>query len=228
MNWGTEINEKEARRKCERRRSSLLPDIPYTTGPDASLLSPSVLPWWLYILDCWSRGNLFSLKLPPVRNLVTIVRETILSLGHTQLRWYHIKTGLLPVSPCFRAMLNLCGREGIWLFLPWLGQRTFPAFAELCLGRSPGRGGSLSPVTTVTLLSMLSAVVLPSGLRVAISLIVQWQPYYLVTTERMILAPWFRNLASKYDYEEGQWYVWVYLDTIVSDTVVSVKIQLPP
>lgn len=124
MNWGTEINEKEARRKCEQWRSSFLPDIPYTTGPDASLLSPSVLPWWLYILDCWSRGNLFSLKLPPVRNLVTIVRETILSLGHTQLRWYHIKTGLLPVSPCFRAMLNLCGREGIWLFLPWLGQRT--------------------------------------------------------------------------------------------------------
>lgn len=145
MNWGTEINEKEARRKCEQRRSSLLPDIPYTTGPDASLLSPSVLPWWLYILDCWSRGDLFSLKLPPVRNLVTIVRETILSLGHTQLRWYHIKTGLLSVSPCFRAMLNLCRREGIWLFLPWLGQRTFPAIAELCLGRSPGRGGFSVP-----------------------------------------------------------------------------------
>lgn len=44
----------------------------------------------------------------------------------------------------------------------------------------------------------------------------------------MIPAPWFRNLASKYDYEEGQWYAWVYLDTIASDTIVSVKIQLPP
>lgn len=213
MNWGTEINEKEARRKCEQWHSPPSSWHPLYNGTRSlTLLSPGVLPWCLYILDCWSRGNLSSLKLPPVRNLVTTVRETVLSLGHTQLRWHHIKPGLLPVSSCFRAMLNLCGREGVWLFLPWLGQRTFSAIAELCLGCSPCRGDSLSPVTTVTLLSMLSAVVLPSGLRVAISLVIRWQPYYLVTTVRMIQAPWFGNLASKYVYEEGQWYAWVYLD----------------